>query len=555
MEEKITNSVEIPAELPDLMKCKTLEQLMEATGSEKVYVESGYADLIEVPVGIQKKQKCDCMKVLKFSTNRCKFYDCFPLNNTSTLILGWLSNDLIFWAAKISLLTTLTEKVVGNGRRWSRIDDDNFNITAKKIKVEPWIKAINANAAYLNRRYYLLQSRDELIEVVKSQRPYAYKFFSNLGSGIENITRQWPEGRAGLGWGYQPFTKAGAVSLLRGYDNWGLQVIATALIPNVEILAKAGYLCSISILQKYANICPRVECSASSLSLIKANQWRNGKEWLDMKEGDFLLEGKSPSEILGGDKSICKFFKDIYDINEVCQTIRKLSEARVSIDELSWMFNWCYSNKSHKIDTRLFFEIQNILGHTYHNKPIISFKKLVSYLDRLNLNEAIDNRQAFDLLSDYFDTCKKLDMPPKIDSDSLMREHNVANRLWLQVKDEKENELLEKACSENAKLNYKEKEFFVRSIKDHKDLLDEAKQQSNCVASYSDRIIEGRSQIYVLRKTEEPDKSLVTLEIDPQTMKVGQCYLACNTPVKDGAIWDFIKKWDSKKIHPSRETA
>lgn len=554
MEEKITNSVEIPAELPDLMKCKTLEQLMEVTGSNRVYVESGDQDLIKVPVGIPESQEQNNAEVLKFTNNRCKFYDCFPLNNTSTLILGWLSNDLTFWAAKISLVTTLTEKVEGKCDLWSRIGDSNLDITVKKIKVEPWIKAIDTDTRYLARGYYMLQSRDELIEVVKSQRPYAYKFFSNLGSCTENITGQWPEGDARWRWHSRPFTKAGAAELLDNYDNWGLQVMATALIPNVEILAKAGYLCSFSILDHYSDICPRLDCSANQRPLIHISQWYK-KEWLESGGYDFLLKSKSPSEILGGDNSLCKFFKDVYDIDEVRKVIAKLSEANVSIDELNWIFGRCYNNETHSINTHLFFETRDILGYTYHDKPIISFKKLVSYLDRLDLNEAITNDQAIDLLADYFDTCKKLDMPPKIDSDSLMREHNVANRLWLQVKDEKENELLEKACSENAKLNYKEKGFFVRSIKDHNDLLDEAKQQHNCVASYSDRIIEGRSQIYVLRKTEEPDKSLVTLEIDPRTMKVGQCYLALNTPVRDGAIWDFIKRWDSKKIHPSRETA
>lgn len=553
MAEEIKNTVEIPAELPDLMKCRTLEDLMKVTGSNKVYIKDGKGYCRCVPTNIPEDPNGHSMRGLWFKTNRRKFYDCFPLNNTFTLILGWLTKDLDFWGSKVSLLTTISENVKGDCHSWDGINDDNLNVAVKKIKVEPWRKIEEIWVGYLKHGYDMIQSTNELIDVVRSKKPYAFNFFSNLGSCVEGFAKQWPEGdgRRRRGWGsYNRFTKAGMADLLSNYNSLGIQIMATIFIPNVEILAKAGYLCTLDVLDRFANQFPKFDFVGTT-EMVTCNY--TGRTQID--ESIVLPERKSPSEILGGDKSICKFFKDVYDIEEVRDAIASLSEAHISIDELNWMFSRCFDNTNHSIDTYLFLKIRSILSHAYRGKPVISFKKLVSYLDRLDLNEAITNTEAFDLLSDYLDTCEKLDMPPKLDSDSLMREHNVADRLWLQVKDEKENELLEWVCGENAKLNYKEKEFFVRSIKDHNDLLDEAKQQHNCVASYSDKIIERRSRIYVLRKTEEPDKSLVTLEIDPRTMKVGQCYLAFNNPVKDGAIWDFIKRWDSKKIHPNRETA
>ena len=45
------------------------------------------------------------------------------------------------------------------------------------------------------------------------------------------------------------------------------------------------------------------------------------------------------------------------------------------------------------------------------------------------------------------------------------------------------------------------------------DIKDEAAQQNNCVASYIDRVLDGKCHILFLRNKDSIDKSLVTLEV------------------------------------------
>ena len=62
------------------------------------------------------------------------------------------------------------------------------------------------------------------------------------------------------------------------------------------------------------------------------------------------------------------------------------------------------------------------------------------------------------------------------------------------------------ACKYMAKNDYQDGKYLIRAIRDYDDLLDEAKQQHNCVASYSNAIGERRSLIYVMRAVSNPKR-------------------------------------------------
>lgn len=53
-------------------------------------------------------------------------------------------------------------------------------------------------------------------------------------------------------------------------------------------------------------------------------------------------------------------------------------------------------------------------------------------------------------------------------------------------------------------------------------LVEEGKHQHHCVATYAPRVAEGKTLIYFVRKTDEPEKSYYTLEISPEG-KLRQC--------------------------------
>lgn len=82
--------------------------------------------------------------------------------------------------------------------------------------------------------------------------------------------------------------------------------------------------------------------------------------------------------------------------------------------------------------------------------------------------------------------------------------------------------------------------------KNKEDMIDEANQQQNCLASYVSRVAEGTSRIYFLRSSNEnmKDKSVVTIETNDN--KVVQVK-ARNNRNADKEHLDFIKMWAENK--------
>ena len=188
-----------------------------------------------------------------------------------------------------------------------------------------------------------------------------------------------------------------------------------------------------------------------------------------------------------------------------------------------------------------------ILVETYENKPLFSWDSLVNYLHRLDMYEAIVGREALVLLRDYLAMCRKMQIRPRVDSDSLRREHDVTARNYLVISSKQRNERMNagihKTWEAMSQLDYKEDIFMVRAIQSAEDLNKEASQQRNCVASYAGRIVKGESWVFVMREVAHPDKSLITIEIDPNTFSIRQKYLARNQPIRNKAQSDFINRW------------
>ena len=55
--------------------------------------------------------------------------------------------------------------------------------------------------------------------------------------------------------------------------------------------------------------------------------------------------------------------------------------------------------------------------------------------------------------------------------------------------------------------------YMIIAPKTPKDMIDEGQMQSNCVASYIDRVVNGHTMIFFMRLRKDPEKSLVTIEV------------------------------------------
>ena len=75
------------------------------------------------------------------------------------------------------------------------------------------------------------------------------------------------------------------------------------------------------------------------------------------------------------------------------------------------------------------------------------------------------------------------------------------------------------------------------------EILDEASNMSNCLASYVSSVAEGSSDIFFIRTQKQPDNALCDVEV--KNGKVTQAYLSRNRKPSE-EIMDFIREWAKK---------
>lgn len=101
------------------------------------------------------------------------------------------------------------------------------------------------------------------------------------------------------------------------------------------------------------------------------------------------------------------------------------------------------------------------------------------------------------------------------------------------------------AAEKMKELEYRDEVYMIKSPNCKEDLEHEAHHQHNCVMIYADKVKRGEEQIVFMRKCNEEDKPLVTLEVLPRG-RVGQVFRAFNNSPSDEEM-KFIKKWAKEK--------
>lgn len=247
-------------------------------------------------------------------------------------------------------------------------------------------------------------------------------------------------------------------------------------------------------------------------------------------------EGTKPKDIFVCSKQVYSVLKEETDI-ELWDTYRRLEKTgKIKNDIIQQVYDSRFGKKDLEA-------INSILAKTYEDKPVFTWNTLVAYLGRLDTFEAIGRQEAFGLLYDYLSMCSQLKMKPRIDGDSLKREHDIAARNVRLKRNEIMAERMTDACKALQKYNYQEGVYLVRGIQSYDDLLDEANQQHNCVASYGDRIASKTSLIFVMRTVANPNQSLITIELAPKTFEVRQKFLAYNQSIHNKSQTEFIERW------------
>lgn len=106
---------------------------------------------------------------------------------------------------------------------------------------------------------------------------------------------------------------------------------------------------------------------------------------------------------------------------------------------------------------------------------------------------------------------------------------------------------LEKMC-------WKDNKYLIRPLRNRTEFDKEGRNNHNCVASYYDSATDGRTSIFVLRKSGAEEESFVTVEVDLKTMKLKQCYGKGNRLPEEG-VREWAEKWLLRMAKKKRKAA
>lgn len=91
------------------------------------------------------------------------------------------------------------------------------------------------------------------------------------------------------------------------------------------------------------------------------------------------------------------------------------------------------------------------------------------------------------------------------------------------------------------------KDYIFVCPKNQDEMLEEARNQSNCLSSYVDKVTNGDSLIYFMRKKSEPEKSFVTIEVYGYNHRLGQVKARFNAD-PDEEVKAIVRKWHAEKF-------
>lgn len=154
--------------------------------------------------------------------------------------------------------------------------------------------------------------------------------------------------------------------------------------------------------------------------------------------------------------------------------------------------------------------------YSFFNKLVNEYgynaKDLWLYLDRIKTFEAVEDmgfliRELYDYAYMMSQLSPKYDKYPR----HFLTTHKIACRNYNRMKKEFSEELFKKRINKQYECSFGDYIFIYPDST--QDIKDEAVSQNNCVASYIDKVIDGKCHILFLRKKNKPDESLVTIEV------------------------------------------
>jgi hypothetical protein len=160
---------------------------------------------------------------------------------------------------------------------------------------------------------------------------------------------------------------------------------------------------------------------------------------------------------------------------------------------------------------------------------------------------------------DYLGECGELGVDIEKDSvlfpNNLYDAHtNTSSRIKIKT-DASLNIKIAKRLKDLRKYTFEHSGFLLRPVKDSIELFQEGKALHHCVGGYAGRYAAGTTNIFVIRKSSEPDTPFYTMEviIEKNVAQITQCYgfKHCNpTP----EVKAFVEAFTTNKLLTKKRT-
>lgn len=176
-------------------------------------------------------------------------------------------------------------------------------------------------------------------------------------------------------------------------------------------------------------------------------------------------------------------------------------------------------------------------------EPSYKMKVLQNYIIRQNVHFGYFSfpDTEIGLLRDYVSMCKRYGFELERYPSFLSKTHDVVSNNASLLEAKEKDAMFIKAVQDYEQFKYKGKEYSVIVPNNVESLIIEGNTLSHCVGSYVDRVINGSSKIFFIRKNEEIDKPYVTLELDDRNNLVQIRGSHNSEPAIE--VKDFSKKW------------
>ncbi len=150
---------------------------------------------------------------------------------------------------------------------------------------------------------------------------------------------------------------------------------------------------------------------------------------------------------------------------------------------------------------------------------------------------------------DYIRMCRQMEIPYERFPKDIRKLHDVISANYRVRQDKIRSQAFDQKCAEYKEVGITSDQYFIRFPHDFAELIMEGSTMHHCVASYADRVIDGTSIIFFMRKTNEAEMPYITMEFDRKGELV-QARKNRNAPIGNSEESAFIRKFQKEVLLP-----